>query len=118
MRDGEAAQRAEGDGMVAAEHERQRAGADRLPHEQRNLRTGGEDLGQVARSLVVHRGRLRLGRLDVPEVPDVVTQRDEPFLEIRVAKGGGAHVDPAAPLTEVERGADDRDGLRGHGCGA
>jgi hypothetical protein len=35
--------------------------------------------------------------------------------EARIADGGRPHVDTAAPLTEVERSADDGDLLHGHG---
>jgi hypothetical protein len=118
VRGSEPTERAEGDGVVAAEHEGQRIRLDRVAHEHRDLRAGREDLGQVARGLVRHGRRLRLGRLDVPEVPHPVAERDQPLLQIRVAKRGGPHVDTPATLAEVERSADDRNGLRGHGCGA
>ena len=104
-----AAERAERDGVVAAEHERDRAGARLLDHLRRDPGAGRLDLGQEPRPLVLHRRRLRHRGLDVPVVAHRVAEAREALLEPGVADGRRPHVDAAPALPEVERRADDGD---------
>ena len=61
-------QRAQRDGVVAAEDERQRAPPGRLCHERRQPVAEVEDLTQIARVRVSHLGRLDDRRDDVAGV--------------------------------------------------
>ena len=70
----EPAERPERDRVVAAEDERDRAGADLLDDLRGDALARRLDLGQEARALVLQRGRLGDGRLDVPVVADVVAR--------------------------------------------
>ena len=105
----EPAERSQRDGVVAAEHERQRVLLERERDEPGDAAARRLDLRQVARAGVRLLRRLQHGGLDVAPVEDVVADRVEPVVEPRVADRGRAHVDAAAAGAEVERGADDRD---------
>ena len=118
VRRGETAERAEGDRMVAAEDERVRASSDGSAHLGCDLRAGGQDLRQVAGTLVSQLGRLLDCGLDIAEILNRVAEGDEPLLEVGIAHRRRAHVHAASALAEVEGGADDRDRLPGHGTGA
>ena len=102
------AERAEGDRVVAAEHERERVLLQREPDEPRDASTRCLDLRQVARRRVRVLRRLLHRRLDVPPIEYVVADPAEPVVETRVANRGRAHVDAAATGPEVESGTDDR----------
>ena len=103
-------ERAERDGVVAAEHERQRAAAGRSRDELREAVAEVEDLAEVAGVLVAHVRRLDDRRDDVAAVGDAHAELvRELLLEARVADRGRAHVDAAPPRAQVERGADDGD---------
>ena len=110
-----------GEGARSRSHGRRRARAGSAPSRTESstsaasARAGLEDLGQVARALVVQRERLGLGCDDVAAVGDGVADLRQPLLETRVADRRRAHVDAAPRLAEVERGTDDRDGRR-HGA--
>ncbi len=71
----EAAERAERDGVVAAEHERHRSLLERPADETGDLPAGREDLRQVAGALVLLLRRLEHRRLDVAPV-DAAVARD------------------------------------------
>ena len=110
VRRGETAERSERDRVVAAENERDLPGA-------RCLGTSAATRAHV--SLISGRKRARssssavasgLGAVDVAEVADVVAEARQALLETRSPDRRGSHVDAAAALAEVERGADDRDG--------
>ena len=105
----EPAERPQRDGVVAAEHERQRVLLERERDEPGDAAARGLDLGQVARARSVSSVASEHGSLDVAPVEDVVADRGEPVVEPRVADGRRTHVDAAAARAEVERGADDRD---------
>ena len=107
---GHADERAERDRVVAAEDERQGAAADRRLDERGDAVAQVEDLGEVARPVVAHRGLLGHRRLDVAEILDVDPERVlEVTAEPGVADRGRPHVHAAAAGPEVERGADDGD---------
>jgi hypothetical protein len=59
--------------------------------------------------LVADVRRLRDSRLDVPEVDRLEAELLDSRIEAGVADRRRAHVDAAAPRTEVESRADDRD---------
>jgi hypothetical protein len=103
-------ERAERDGMVAAEDERERAASRRRGDEARDLLADVEDLVEEARVLAADRFRLDDRRAHVSLVGD----RDaellrQVLLELRVADRRRAHVDAAPARAEVERRADHRD---------
>ena len=102
-------ERAERDRVVTAEHERCLTSQARLLDELRDAIAQREDLRQEARAIVSHRRRLGYRRLDVAEIVGVDAERvREMLLEPRVANRRGAHVNPAAAGSEVERRADER----------
>ena len=107
----EAAERAERDRVVAAEHERQAALLDRAGDERGDLLAGGDDLGQEA-----HARRpptVDASATAVWTLPQSETERPsagQPRLEPRVADRRRPHVDTAPAGAEVERRADDGDG--------
>ena len=107
----ETAQRADRNGVVAAEHERHASAGHRRGHELRDPLAGREDLRQEACVLVPHLGRLRHGRVDVPAVLARSAEALDPRVEACVADRGRAHVDPTAPGAEVERRPDHGDRL-------
>jgi hypothetical protein len=95
--------------VVASKDERERTAPRRVRHT-----TGYElarvvDLGQKARSLVAQSGRLGDSRLHIAFVSNLVAQALESLLETGIADRRRAHVDTAAALAKVERGADDGD---------
>ena len=106
----------ERDGVVAAEHERQRVLLQRKPDQPRDAPARRLDLRQVAGTRVRLLGRFLHRRLDVAPVQDVVADPVEPVVKARVPDGGWPHVDAAATRAEVERCSDDRHLLScGHG---
>ncbi len=103
-------ERAERDGVVAAEDERHRSPPRRRLDELRDAVAQVEDLREIARALVPHLGRLRDRRDDVPLVEDAHAELfRELLVETRVADGRRPHVDAATAGAEVERAADDGD---------
>jgi hypothetical protein len=100
--------------VVAAEHERQRAALAASADERGQPVAEIEDLGEIARVLVAHVGRLDDRRDDVARVGDPHAELlRELLLEARVADRGRAHVDAAppaprssgAPITATSRSA-------------
>ena len=111
----EPSERAQRDRVISAEHERHRPTSGHLGDASSDQFTRVVDLGEKARAFVPESGRLGDRGLDVPLVVHRVAEADESLLETRVPDRGGAHVDAASPLPEVERRADDRDlSLRAH----
>jgi hypothetical protein len=106
---GEATERAEGDRVVAAEHEGSRLLADGSGDELRDAPARRLHRGEVADGLIAALDGLGDGRLDVAPVGRVDLQLVQPGLEARVADRRRAHVDAAPRLAEVEPRADDRD---------
>ena len=78
---GEPAERAERDRVIAAEHERGRAGARLLDDLRGDPGAGLLDLGQEPRTLVMQRRRLGHGSLDVPVVAHGVAEAHQTLLE-------------------------------------
>jgi len=105
---------AQRDRVVAAEDERQRSPFRRLHHQRRQAVAEVEDLCEIARVRVSHRGRLDDRRDDVARVgdPDVQLLR-ESLVEARIADRGRAHVHAAPPRAEVERSPDHSNLARG-----
>ena len=100
-------ERAQRDGVVAAEHERQRAALDRLGDDPRQTVAEIEDLAEVTGVLVADHRRLGDRGDDVPHVRDLHAELLRKLvLEPRVANRGRAHVDAAPPRAEVERPSD------------
>ena len=103
-------ERAERDGVVAAEDERHRPPPRRRLDQFRDSVAQVEYLREIARALVPHLGRLHDRRDDVPLVEDTHAELvRELLVEARVANGRRPHVDAATPGAEVERAADDGD---------
>src|SRR4029450_9875872 len=115
MRRREASERAERDGVVAAEHEWE------LPILARSADDGGDaltrllDRAEETGLLVALVGRLGDRHRQVPEVDHLAPERREAFGEARVPDRGGSHVDASASCAEVERRTDHRDGLHWRG---
>ena len=115
-----AAERADGDCMVAADDERDPPGARGRLDLACELLARPLDRIPVAGRRVAHVERLHHAGTDVAPVVQLVPQRLDPLSELCVAHGRRAHVDSAPARTEVEGGADDGDrglrfGLCGHG---
>ena len=109
------AERAERDGVVAAEHEREvrprrlRVATRAATPSQVSMISAEEARPCVARSSGLGSGGATLPRSRALE-PELV----DPLAEPCVADRRRAHVDTAAPCAEVERGADDRHMPLGH----
>jgi len=104
--------------VVATEDERKRTASCRLRNTAGYELARVVDLRQEAGALIAERCRLGDSRLHIAFVPNLVAQALEPLLETGIADRRRAHIDAAATLTEVERGADDRDlalPFRNHG---
>jgi hypothetical protein len=106
---GHAGDRACGDGVVATENDWGGTAGERL------LDALGGALGAVG-DLLEERGAVvattfgfRDCDRDIAAVGDAVTEGFELGLKAGYAEGGGAHVNSAAALAEVERDADDFD---------
>jgi hypothetical protein len=95
--------------MVSPEHEGRLLGGGRIRDETGDTSAALADLGQEPGALVVNCRRLRLRAGDVAVILDLVAEASQPLLEPGRPHRRRAHVDPAPPLPEVERGADDRD---------
>ncbi len=107
----QAGERPERDGVVTAEHERHVTLLARPPDERRHLGARGLDLLEEAQLLVALRLGLGHRRGHVAPVGALAAELlDSPF-EPGVANRGRAHVHAAPVLAEVERRADDGDGL-------
>ena len=114
-----AAERADGDGVVAADDERDPAGARcrlDLPGE---LLAGPLDGIPVTGRRVAHVEGLHHDGADVAAVVELVPERLDALGELCIADSRRAHVDSAPARPEVEGGADDGDwclrfGLGGH----
>ena len=107
----EAAERADRDGVVAAEHERKAPAGHRGGHEASDPLAGREDLRQEASVLVPHLRRFGDGRVDVPAVLAGTAEALDPRVEARIADRRRPHVHPAAPRAEVEWRPDHGDRL-------
>jgi CheY-like chemotaxis protein len=105
------AERAERDGVVAAEHQRQVPVLHSSGDEAGDALARGLDLAEIAHTLVAHGDRLGHGRLDVAEIDVAQAELCDPVVEACIPNGRRAHVHPAAPGPEIETGADDSDGL-------
>jgi hypothetical protein len=110
----EAAEGAQRDRVVAAEHDRQAPLPHRVADAPGDALAGAAYLRQEARPRIAARRRLGHGGLDVAPVRAVAPERGQPLLETRVADRRRAHVDAAAAGTEVERCTDDRYPALGH----
>ena len=110
VRRSEPAEGSERHRVVSSEDERYLTGGRGVRHERRDPRARLLDLRQEARPLILEGSGLRLGALDVAEIPHLVPEAAQSLLETRGPHRRGPHVDSAATLAEVERRADDRDG--------
>ena len=108
----QARERAQGNRVVPAQHEGQGFLGDDVRDEPREARAGVEDLGEKPRPFVADGERLGLAGREVAPVDHRAPERPKALLEPGVADRGGAHVDAAPSLAEVERRADDRHGPR------
>ena len=104
-----AAERPHRDRVVAAQRQRDVALLDGVADEAGDLLAHGLDRAEVARVRAALLGRLRNGRADVAPVVDLEAELAQPAVQLCVADRRRPHVDAAAPLTEVEPGADHRD---------
>ncbi len=102
----EAAEGAQGDGVIAAEDERLVAVRDRPLHEPGDPLGGHLDLRQEPHALVTHVGGLGDRGFDVSEVDHLAAEFLESSPQPRIADRRWAHVDAAPILPEVERSAD------------
>ena len=106
---GDAGDRAGCHGMVAAQHQRDFAGFERLDHQFGVLGAGGGDFFQIFGVRVAFFFLLGNGDGDVAAVFDLVAEGFQARFEAGHAHGRGAHVDAAARLAEIKRNADDAD---------
>ena len=111
----DAADRADGDRVVAAEDERHGAVGHRLPAGLVDALAGVDDRLQEGHSGLGRQG-VPLDGLDVALVLDPVAKPGQGRLEARVAQCSGPQIDAAARLSQVERCAQDADRRLG-GCG-
>jgi CheY-like chemotaxis protein len=107
------AERAQRDRMVAAEYKRHVAAFHRAGDELGDPLIRLLDLRQEPQPLVADRARLCDSGRDVAPVLDTPPEPLDASVEARVADRGGAHVDASPTGAQIERGADDRDRLRG-----
>ena len=100
----------DGDGMVAAQHQRD---ASALAGHPATCRRGARKLRRSAADTWRARSPSgqALGLLDrnVAEIFDVIAERVQPRVQIGHAHGRRTHIHAAAALAQVERRADDRD---------
>src|SRR5215831_5746851 len=106
---GDSGDRAGSDGVIPAQHERDFPRFERFEHEVRALGAGGGDFLQIFRVGVAEFFLFGNGDRDVAAVLNDVADGFEAGLEAGDAHGGGAHVDTAARLAEVEGDANDTD---------
>ena len=111
VRPPEPRERAEGDGMVAAEDERDRAVQGGIGDGSPEPRAGFLDLRQETSMFVTRRRGLGDRRRHVPEVDTPMSDRLQPSIEPRIPDRRGAHVDAAPPGAEVEGSADHGNGM-------
>jgi CheY-like chemotaxis protein len=97
--------------VVTAEHQRLVAFLDRARQELGNPLVRLLDLRQEPEPLVADRARLRDGRRDVAPILHAPAEALDASVEARIADRRGAHVDATPPGAQIERRADDRDGL-------
>ena len=111
----DAADRADRHGMVAAQHERHAAArrALRPPASARRSQAAAICGRYLASRIAFGRG-FGLFDGDVAQVFDLVAERGHARIQVGDAYGGGAHIDAAAALAEIERRADDGDVRAGH----
>ena len=107
----EASERAERDGVVAAEHKRKLTVLAGAANDAGYALTRLHDRAEEASALIALVGCLGDRDRHVPEVDHLAPERREPLRKPGVADRRGAHVDASAPGTEVDRRTDDRDGL-------
>jgi CheY-like chemotaxis protein len=94
--------------MVAAEHDRRRAGAARPRDELRNAVAQLENLREIVRALVLPQDRLGHRRLDIAKILGRDAERAGEMLgQLGVPDRRRAHVDSAPPGAEVEWGTDE-----------
>ena len=103
--------RSGGEAVVAAEHDRHRAFVERRQRRLIHLLADLRDVADVFLALVAQLLRFGNRRREVALVDDRVAERGEPLAEAGDAERGRPHVDAAPAAAEVERHADDVDGL-------
>ncbi len=100
--------------MIAAENNWHLSGGDGVGNHVGDVAAGFRDLREVLR---VRRTGIRhafgLRDVNVAEIGDVVAEGSETTSESGDAHSTGAHVDAAAPLAEIERGANNGDAFIG-----
>ncbi len=106
---GGAADRAERDAVVAAQHDRQRPCREPFFHAIGQRLDGRDDLRQVLEARVTRLAGLRLGNGDGVEVIYVVSERLQLLGEVGVTDGARPHVHAAAVGAEVHRDANQTD---------
>ena len=115
----QARQGSERNAVVSTENDREELVASGTRHESGNPLRCVLDLRQEPGVLVSGGGRLRHGRLHVPEIHVVVAEVGDARRQPRIPNRGRPHVDPTTAGPQVEGGADDghfvTKGLRRHG---
>ena len=101
-----AAERADRDRVVAAEHERDRPAAARVLDQRRDALARALDRLEVARPRIADLGRLGQAHVHVAPVDALDAEARDPLLQPRVPDRARPHVDAAPAGTEVEPGAD------------
>jgi hypothetical protein len=104
---GDACYGADGDGVIAAEHQGDASALHGAVDSGGELVAGGSDLGEEFGVTVAGGRGFGLLDGDVAKVVDVIAKGVQARIEIGDAEGGGSHVDAAAALAEIEGGADD-----------
>lgn len=110
----QAGNRADGDGVVAAEHERNARRGQRKADLLGCLAADRGNFPEVAISAVAETLGFGDGDGEISGVFDAEVKQAETLLQFGGADGGGAHIDAAAGLAEVEGNADDADGTAGY----
>ncbi len=105
----QAAQRADRDRVVAAQHQRYLAGRDHIGHLAGKLFTGRLDRVPVARLRIALIEPLERGCAHIAAVGWPAAERLEPLGQAAVADRRGAHVDTTPPRTQVKRSPDHAD---------
>ena len=105
-RPGQAAQRADRDRVVAAQHQRHLAVRHRPGDPVGKLLAGAADRRPVAGGGIALVERLHHARADVAVIVDDVAQLGHPLAQLGVADRGRPHVHAAPARPEVERRAD------------
>ncbi len=99
----------DGDGMIAAEHQRKFPVVERPFHLGRQAHAGVGDLGEIARVGRPFGMSFGLGDGDVAQILHLIAERSDAGVEIGHANRGSAHIHAAAPGAQIERRSDDGD---------